>query len=99
MVTAVGRGFDSRHLHHSRGGGELTGGAYLRVSRAPDARPAFSLSYSVRGLAFHSPPRIFPVVFRHRLWYHLFCEARKMRAKDNLEGTREWLSPRTQSLT
>lgn len=83
-----------------KGRGELTGGAYLRVSRAPDARPATPFRYRTRFMVSRFiVHRAFPVAFHHRLWYHLPCEASTARAGNCMEGTREWLSARIRSLT
>ena len=43
--------------------------------------------------------RRFSVDLQYQPWYHWSCEASTARAKDSMEGTREWLSPKTQSLT
>ena len=78
------------------GWGELTGGAYLRVSRAPDAHPApsfLSLSYSVHGLAFHSPPRISGLSITSCGIIDLVRRARHA-AKDSMEETRAMAKPK-----
>lgn len=74
-----------------------------RITACTDARPArFAFAHhlaSSRGDYLLLTSRCFAVDLQCRLWYHLFCEARKARARDSLEGTREWLSARTRLLT
>lgn len=69
MVTAVGRGFDSRHLHHLRGGVSLlvarTYVCRVRRTLAPPFR--YRTRFMVSRFIVH---RAFPVAFHHRLWYH-----------------------------